>query len=376
MPSGRLGQLTYPDQRIADDVRTFTFSTLSFVLMALNSSFTILAFSGVLWSISPLLFIVAVSYAACGSYLTIVLGRQLITLNYNQLDKEASFRSGLIHVRENAESIMLAHRERRHAIGLMDRLDDLVVLFGECPGLTLEGIECQGFKHSAVNILHCTGTADRPVAITALRATTANKTEAALLFNHRESITKPLGNDHIRVADCIFVGPFSAAVELIGPERNLEFRSNRFFGAENGFLYKPSKAANPLQMTIASNTLCKLQTGLALESLPQLINSIQNSRVSLDKNLFAQTPIIARVVASPEEQAKSGETVQTLTRQLIQSSGNVRDPSSQEGNVIINAFAVVFPPLPQDTNELQRFLRYPKASPLTQHGSPGVPPVE
>jgi serine/threonine protein kinase len=257
-----------------------------------------------------------------------------------------------------------------------NRLDDLVVLFGECPGLTLEGIECQGFKHSAVNILHCTGTADRPVAITALRATTANKTEAALLFNHRESITKPLGNDHIRVADCIFVGPFSAAVELIGPERNLEFRSNRFFGAENGFLYKPSKAANPLQMTIASNTLCKLQTGLALESLPQLINSIQNSRVSLDKNLFAQTPIIARVVASPEEQAKSGETVQTLTRQLIQSSGNVRDPSSQEGNVIINAFAVVFPPLPQDTNELQRFLRYPKASPLTQHGSPGVPPVE
>ena len=35
--------------------------------------------------------------------LTIVLGRPLVTLNYNQLDKEANFRSGLIHVRENAE---------------------------------------------------------------------------------------------------------------------------------------------------------------------------------------------------------------------------------------------------------------------------------
>ncbi len=38
-----------------------------------------------------------------GHYLTIVLGRPLIRLNYDQLDKEANFRSGLIHVAENAE---------------------------------------------------------------------------------------------------------------------------------------------------------------------------------------------------------------------------------------------------------------------------------
>ena len=68
------GELANPDQRIAEDVRAFTVTTLSFVLMLLNSSFTIVAFSGVLWSISPLLFIVAVLYAACGSLLTIVLG--------------------------------------------------------------------------------------------------------------------------------------------------------------------------------------------------------------------------------------------------------------------------------------------------------------
>ncbi len=47
------GVLANPDQRIAEDVRAFTVTTLSFVLMALNSSFTILAFSGVLWSITP-----------------------------------------------------------------------------------------------------------------------------------------------------------------------------------------------------------------------------------------------------------------------------------------------------------------------------------
>jgi putative ATP-binding cassette transporter len=122
-------ELTNPDQRIAEDVRAFTVNTLSFVLMALNSSLTVLAFSGVLWSISPLLFIVAVLYAAGGSYLTIALGHSLIRLNSNQLDKEASFRSGLVHIRENAESIMLARREGRHTERLLRRLDELIANF-------------------------------------------------------------------------------------------------------------------------------------------------------------------------------------------------------------------------------------------------------
>ena len=81
--------------------------------MLLNSAFTVIAFSSVLWLISPLLFGVAVLYAACGSYVTLVLSRPLIKLNYDQFDKEADFRSGLIHVRENAELILLAHREDR-----------------------------------------------------------------------------------------------------------------------------------------------------------------------------------------------------------------------------------------------------------------------
>jgi putative ATP-binding cassette transporter len=123
------GQLTHPDQRIAEDMRAFTVTTLSFILMALNSSLTIIAFSGVLWSISPPLFVVAVLYAAGGSYLTIMLGRPLIKLNYDQLDKEASFRSGLIQVRENAESIMLARCEGQQSFRLLQRLEEAVANF-------------------------------------------------------------------------------------------------------------------------------------------------------------------------------------------------------------------------------------------------------
>ncbi len=119
------GELANPDQRIAEDVRAFTVTTLSFVLMLLNGTFTIIAFSGVLWAISPLLFILAVVYAACGSLVTIVLGRPLIKLNNDQLDKEASFRSALIHVRQNAEPIMLAQREERQTARLLDRLGEL-----------------------------------------------------------------------------------------------------------------------------------------------------------------------------------------------------------------------------------------------------------
>jgi putative ATP-binding cassette transporter len=123
------GELANPDQRIADDVRAFTVTTLSFILMLLNSSFTVVAFSGVLWSISPLLFIVAFLYAAGGSYMTITLGHPLVRLNYDQLDKEANFRSALIHVRENAEALKLARREDRLTVRLLSRLEELVANF-------------------------------------------------------------------------------------------------------------------------------------------------------------------------------------------------------------------------------------------------------
>ncbi|MBB3315681.1 putative ATP-binding cassette transporter [Rhizobium sp. BK181] len=123
------GKLSHPDQRISEDIRAFTVTTLSFLLMILNSGLTIVSFSGVLLSINPVLFAVAVFYAAGGSFLTIGLGRRLIKLNYDQLDKEASFRAGLLQVRENAEQIMLTGNGPQLKSFLASRLDDLIANF-------------------------------------------------------------------------------------------------------------------------------------------------------------------------------------------------------------------------------------------------------
>jgi putative ATP-binding cassette transporter len=90
-----------PDERIAEDVHTFTSTLLSFVVMITNSTLTTLAFAGVLWSITPLLLLTAVLYAALGSAFTVLLGYRLVALNNLQLKKEGDLRYGLIHVREH-----------------------------------------------------------------------------------------------------------------------------------------------------------------------------------------------------------------------------------------------------------------------------------
>jgi vitamin B12/bleomycin/antimicrobial peptide transport system ATP-binding/permease protein len=115
-----------PDQRIAEDVRTFVTMTLSLLLMWLNGTLTILAFAGVLWGISRPLFLVGLAYAAAGSLVTVLLGRPLLRLSYAQADREANFRSDLLHVRENADAVALLHGERQLQGRLFRRIDALV----------------------------------------------------------------------------------------------------------------------------------------------------------------------------------------------------------------------------------------------------------
>jgi putative ATP-binding cassette transporter len=127
-----------PDQRIADDLRLFTFNTLDLALGLLGSVVTLVSFVLILWTISgPLILTpgeltleipgymvwVAVAYAVVGSGLTHLIGRPLIPLNFQQQRVEADLRFGLVRLRENAEGVALYKGEKVERNDLEGRLE-------------------------------------------------------------------------------------------------------------------------------------------------------------------------------------------------------------------------------------------------------------
>jgi vitamin B12/bleomycin/antimicrobial peptide transport system ATP-binding/permease protein len=130
-----------PDQRIAEDIRLFTEYTVSLTMGLLNSVVTLASFITILWVVSGPLTLtiggtpvtipgymvwVALLYAVAGSWLSHVIGRPLIALNFAQQRFEADFRYGLVRIREYAESIALYRGERPERAGLLDRFGHVV----------------------------------------------------------------------------------------------------------------------------------------------------------------------------------------------------------------------------------------------------------
>jgi putative ATP-binding cassette transporter len=118
-----------PDERISEDAKTFTTSTLSFTVMTLNAVLALSLFLGVLWSITPWLVLTAVLYSAAGSLGTLLLGRRLISLNSDQLRKEADFRYALVQLRQNGGSENHNNGEAPTREQLRDRFNKLVENF-------------------------------------------------------------------------------------------------------------------------------------------------------------------------------------------------------------------------------------------------------
>ena len=116
-----------PDQRISEDARNFSISSLSFMLIALNSLVTLMAFIGVLWVISSTLVGLLLVYAAAGTVISILIGRRLVGLHFHQYQNEANFRYGLVRVRDNAESIAFYRGEKREHLDLVKRLTAVVL---------------------------------------------------------------------------------------------------------------------------------------------------------------------------------------------------------------------------------------------------------
>lgn len=85
-------EIDNPDQRIAEDVRSFTSFSLELIITVLTAIIDLFSFSAILYSIQPQLFGVIILYAAFGTVTTTVLGQKLVALNFERLFREADFR--------------------------------------------------------------------------------------------------------------------------------------------------------------------------------------------------------------------------------------------------------------------------------------------
>ncbi|KFK35525.1 hypothetical protein AALP_AA4G002100 [Arabis alpina] len=110
-----------PDQRIVDDLSSFTGTALSFSLTLFSATIDLISFSNILFTIYPPLFLVLLLYSFGGTALSVFLGKGLVSLNFLQEKKEADFRYSLVRVRENAESIAFYGGEQNEMQLLLQR---------------------------------------------------------------------------------------------------------------------------------------------------------------------------------------------------------------------------------------------------------------
>ncbi|MGH7287609.1 MAG: ABC transporter ATP-binding protein/permease, partial [Myxococcota bacterium] len=136
-----LGEVDNPDQRIAEDVRDFVASALGLSLSLLSAVVTLLSFGGLLFSLSRswplalggmqlqipgLMLWVAVGYAVLSTWLTHLVGRPLVPLNFDRLRFEADFRYGLVRFRDNVEAVALSRGEDLERRGALERFRSIM----------------------------------------------------------------------------------------------------------------------------------------------------------------------------------------------------------------------------------------------------------
>ncbi len=109
-----------PDQRISEDVRLFVEMSLSFAVGILRSLCTFVSFVFILYelsgslefdlfgrhlSVDGYLFWASLLYSVIGTYITHLVGKKLVGLNFVQQRFEADFRYSMIRLRESSENV-------------------------------------------------------------------------------------------------------------------------------------------------------------------------------------------------------------------------------------------------------------------------------
>lgn len=130
-----------PDQRISEDVRQFVEMTLSFGIGILKAfctfaSFVVIlynlsgslsfTFMGKTWTINGYMLWASLLYSVIGTYITHIVGRKLVKINFIQQKYEADFRFSMIRLRESAESVAFYRGEAQEGSVFKQRLKMLL----------------------------------------------------------------------------------------------------------------------------------------------------------------------------------------------------------------------------------------------------------
>ncbi|NEW88785.1 ABC transporter ATP-binding protein/permease [Rhodopseudomonas sp. WA056] len=133
------GAVDNPDQRIAEDVRSYISLTLELLVGLIGAIARLTSFVAILWALSSsipfsifgvtipgYLVWAALIYTVAGSAVTHWIGRRLIGIDFEQERREADFRFALVRLRENSEAVALLHGEDFEKRGLAMRFQAIV----------------------------------------------------------------------------------------------------------------------------------------------------------------------------------------------------------------------------------------------------------
>ena len=143
-----------PDQRIQQDITSYTSDSQSLALGAVSSVVTLVSFTIILWSLSgPLtvfglqipraMVFLAYLYVIIATVFAIRIGRPLIRLNFLNELLTASYRYALVRIRDNSENIAFYRGEQVENAGLMARF---AAVIANTWAIVFRSIKFQGFN--------------------------------------------------------------------------------------------------------------------------------------------------------------------------------------------------------------------------------------
>ncbi|HZL75038.1 MAG TPA: ABC transporter ATP-binding protein/permease, partial [Propionibacteriaceae bacterium] len=143
-----------PDQRIQQDITSYTSDSQSLALGAVSSVVALVSFTIILWQLSGPLTVLGIQipramvflayvYVIIATVLAVRIGRPLIRLNFLNELLTASYRYALVRIRDNSENIAFYRGEQVENAGLMARF---AAIIANTWAIVYRSLKFQGFN--------------------------------------------------------------------------------------------------------------------------------------------------------------------------------------------------------------------------------------